>query len=179
MTSSIAAQEALEAYLLAKMATLCGETPMGVDLDAFRRMEELALFDIATPFERVASTLGRGTVSPPRVIDDAPESLRLSVEHRYALSRWPSFDFVILESAEGMAWGHAFARRAGMPVPAIRRLADLVRWSHVESEVRAALGAPESHEQWSPWESAVYRLDGRAFALCYVHGLLQNVRPVG
>ena len=117
-------------------------------------------------------------MAPPRVIEDAPESLRVSVEHRYALSRWPSFDFVIFESETGIAWGQTFARRRGMRVPVISTLDDLARWSHVESEVCAALGAPESDEGWPPWKNAIYRIDGSVFVLCYVYGLLQSARPL-
>ena len=174
------AQNAFENYLLEKMASLCptnGKTLNGLVGAESRLMDELRLFDPVTPFERVASTLGHGTVTTARMIEDAPPSLRISVEHRYSLPRWPAFDFVILESEEGIAWGQTFARRARTPVPPIHGITDLARWSHVESEVRAELGAPESHEAWSPWESAVYRVDGRSVVLCYVYGLLQNVRP--
>jgi hypothetical protein len=174
-------QEAFEEYLLEQMALLCrtsGGAPGGVS-DASRMIDALGLFDVVTPFERIESTLGRGIVAPPRVVEDAPESMRVSVEHRYALSPWPSFEFTILESEGGIAWGQAFARKTGTSIPRIDCLSDLRRWSHVESEVRAALGAPESHEGWSPWKSAIYRVDGAAFTLCYVYELLQSVRPEG
>jgi hypothetical protein len=173
-------QEALEEYLLNKMSTLCADRSPSNDVgaEANRTIDELGLFDLVTPFERVASTLGVGTVRPPRVIDDAPESRRLSVEHRYSLSPWPEFEFVILESEDGIAWAQAFARRDGVPVPVVQGVGDLARWSHVESEVRAALGTPISHEAWSPWETAVYRTGDAEFALCYVYGMLQSVKMV-
>jgi hypothetical protein len=167
-------QEILEEYLMQKMMKLCpGEEASNV-ADSHRAIEELGLFDMVTPFGRVADALGQGEMSDPRVIDDAPDSLRISREHRYSLSRWPLFEFVILESHDGLAWGHTFARRVGLPAPVIPRMEDLRRWSHVETEVRKALGPPASYEEWSPWASAVYECDGRSFSLCYVFGLLQS-----
>jgi hypothetical protein len=173
-------RDEVQSYLLSQMVTLCGgdNAQKDVDVDTCRAIEKLGLFDITTPFERIARTLGGGRVSSPRVIEGAPESMRLSIEHRYALSRWPAYEFVIFESEGGIAWGHTFVRRAGSVTPSIRQITDLDRWSHLESEVRTALGAPSSHEEWFPWASATYRLGGNAFALCYVYGLLQRVGPV-
>lgn len=171
-------QETLEEYLLQEMTKLCPGGKASNVADSLRAVDELGLFDMVTPFERVARALGQGKMSEPRVIDDAPDSLRISREHRYSLSQWPSFEFIILESNDGLAWGHAFARRVGEPVPVIRRVSDLRRWSHVETEVRTALGPPVSHEEWSPWTSAVYEHDGVSFAFCYVFGLLQSVEAV-
>ena len=173
-------QEALEEYLLSQMVTLCanGTTSDAVAGDASRMIEDLGLFEAVTPFERFVSTLGPGMVTSPRVIEDTPQSLRVSVEHRYSLARWPSFEFVVFESEDGIAWGQTFARRVGMPVPAISAMTDLARWSHLESEVRAALGVPVSHEGWSPWESSIYHMGDTDVALCYVYGLLQNVKPL-
>jgi hypothetical protein len=168
-------QEAVEEYLLRKMTKLCLDGEASNALDSLPVIDELGLFDIVTPFERVARTIGHGRVSEPRVIDDEPDSLRLSREHRYSLSQWQSFEFIIFESSEGLAWGHTFARRVGVPVPVIQRMTDLARWSHVETEVRAAFGPPASHEEWWPWSSAVYECEGVSFSLCYVFGLLQSI----
>ncbi|MDQ3788055.1 MAG: hypothetical protein M3422_12545, partial [Actinomycetota bacterium] len=116
MTSSTGIHhKALEAYLLATMVRLCGDDTNVCDVDraGCRQIEELGLFEIRTPFERVANALGSGLTGPPQVIEDAPESLRESVEHRYALARWPAFEFRVLESRSGLAWGQMFVRRLG------------------------------------------------------------------
>src|SRR5689334_12622067 len=151
-------KDEVESYLYSQMVTLCGgdNAQNDVDVDACREIEKLVLFDVTTPFARIARTLGDGLVSLPRVIEGVPESMRVSIEHRYALSRWPAYEFVIFESESGIAWGHTFVRRVGSVIPSIRRVTDLDRWSHLESEVRTALGAPSSHEEWFPWESATY-----------------------
>jgi hypothetical protein len=168
-------QKTFEDYLLQTMVELC---PNGKPSNDHPQIEDLGLFDTFTPFERVARVLGSGQVSDAREIPNAPESLKISTEHRYSLERWPVFDFVILESSDGLAWGHSFARRIGLTAPPIGYIADLSQWSHVESEVRAALGAPTAEEGWPPWETALYPSDGSAFALCYVYGLLQSVRRI-
>lgn len=170
--------EAIETYLAVEMATLCGNRNVlnEDDLEAHHRIEALGLFDVATAFERFADVLGVGAVSSPRMIADAPKSLRVSIEHRYTFLRWPAFDFIILESEEGIAWGHAFVRRSGAAIPVIRALGDLARWSHVEAEVRAALGEGQSREGWPPWESVLYEGPDGVAALCYVYGLLQSVQ---
>jgi len=170
-------QEAFEEYLLDKMMTLCADGRQSHDIarDANRVAEDLGLFDAVTPFARFVDTLGPGMVGVPRVIEDAPQSLRVSAEHRYTLERWPLFEFVVFESEDGLAWGQTFARRVGTPVPTISEITDLARWSHVESEVRAALGAPVAHEGWPPWEISIYRVGETEATLCYVYGLLQSV----
>lgn len=174
-------QQALEGYLLDKMAKLCAHGAVSTDANsqASQAIDDLALFEMITPFERIASALGPGIVGPKRVVEDAPQSLRVSRQHRYSLSQWPSFEFVIFESDDGLAWGQRFARRRDVLAPIIREVSDLTRWSHLESEVRGALGAPKGHESWSPWETSIYRFDDVDFALCFVYGLLQSVMPVG
>ena len=170
-------QQELERCLLATMAKLCKDSATS-DVDACRKIQTVGLFEMTTPFERINEALGPGRVAEPRVIEDGPASFGASVEHRYSLSPWPSFDFVILESEDGIAWGYRFARRIGLSPPSVRTLADLGQWSHLESEVRAALGEPISHEGWPPWEGLVYRLGGSDVILCFVFGLLQNVTKV-
>ena len=180
MTSSTRAQAAFEVYLLAMMRRLCGHSTnlSDGDLVGYRLIAELGLFDIDTRFSKVAGTLGPGLAAAPQVIEDAPESFRESVEHRYALSRWPDFEFRILESRGGFAWGQMFVRRSGVAPPPIARVEDLRAWSHVESEVQVALGEPVSSEEWSPWKAVTYRTDTALYGLCYVYGLLQRVEVV-
>ena len=177
MISSTAITAAFEAYLLATMVRLCGDNPnvRDSDHDGCRQIEDLSLFDIDTPFERVARALGLGATGWPQIIENVPESLRESVEHRYALSRWPDFDFRILESRGGLAWGQMFVRRLGVVPPPVCSVADLRAWSHVESEVEAALGAPVLSEEWPPWKSVSYRAGTTEYVLCYVYALLQRV----
>jgi hypothetical protein len=169
--------QALEAYLFATMTQLCGSTATlsDSDRDGRRLIDELNLFGIGIPFERVTNALGCGLTGPPRVFEGAPESLRVSVEHRYALSRWPLFEFCILESEHHAAWGQKFVRRPGVLPPPIQSPGDLRAWSHVESEVLAVLGQPETCEEWWPWKSATYRAGATEYVLCYVYDLLQRV----
>jgi len=173
-------EQTVEEYLVRRMATLCSTTTSqpSQSEETIRLSHELDWLDIATPFDRVASVLGLGTLASQSTFADAPPSLRESREHRYSFPRWPHFDFVVLESKTGLAWGQQFLRCVKMPIPPIRGLADVTQWSHVASEVRVALGEPASHEGWPPWEHWTYQFDGRRFALCYVYGLLQKVAVV-
>jgi len=170
----MSAKEALEAYLLQTMTRLCSTGMATRPLQPPLTTDDARLFDVVTPFARLAAKFGPGMAGERLSLEDQPESLRYSIEHRYSLGKWPAFDFVILESPDGLAWGHTVARRIGEPTPPIHGITDLARWSHVESEVRAALGTPSSGEAWSPWESAIYNLNGVEISLCYVFGLLQT-----
>ncbi len=165
----------LEDYLLSTMKRLC---PIFKPANAAKVTGDNSVDDIlgaTTPFARVTDAFGPSTMSSSRMIFGAPATLRDSLEHRYSLSKWPLFDFVILESNAGLAWDCFFERRVGVPVPPIQGMMDLSQWSHIESEVRAALGPPSSDEAWPPWESAIYRRDGASASLCYVFRLLQSV----
>src|SRR5260221_8695555 len=134
------------------------------------------LFGVNSRFADINEAFGSGAATRTRVVEGVPESLRVSVEHRYELSPWPMLDFVILESKDGLAWGYTFERHTGIATPLIDNVDKLSRWSHVETEVRAALGLPLSGEAWPPWSSAVYRDGSAAISLCYVFGLLQSVQ---
>lgn len=170
-------QAAFEAYLSAVMVKLCrtSEPISESDLDSFRRIEAFGLFDVHTPFERIANMLGPGATAAPHLMESIPESLKGSVEHRYLLTSWPLFEFRILESRDGLAWGQTFVRRTDILPPPISSIADLRAWSHIESEVCAAIGEPESSEEWSPWKTAIYVFDATEYAICYVYDLLQRI----
>src|SRR6202022_421030 len=96
---------ALQDYLIATMVQLCPGAEAERKFSTARRGDEDQLFGIIVPYAKIAGAFGPGETGDPREVSGAPESLRISKEHRYRLSNWPAFDFVILESSDGFAWG--------------------------------------------------------------------------
>lgn len=170
--------EAVEDFLETYMMRLCAaeqETTVPRDVAAVERLvSDLSLF------ADIVSVLGSPLASAPYTAARVAPFHVGSVEHRFALRRWPHYDLVVKEAPDGRAWGYGLSRSSNSKPPELTSVDDLHRWSHTMSEVVDTLGPPLDEEGWSDWQSVVFALpDGITVHLCFALGLLQSVKRIG
>jgi hypothetical protein len=124
---------------------------------------------------RYETVLGPAAVAERRIGDVACD-----VAWWPPLTLWPGLRFEILMAPDGMVLHEWLVRDAGVPVPRLETVDDLVPWSCVVADVDERFGAVAHQDGDAPsrWHATFTGPDGGTYVAHFVWGLLQSVVSV-